>query len=470
VAHKTSTLALALLAGAIIAALASFGCGGGGGNPASPGAPSGNPPGGGSTTGLPWDSGSYFPQWQSVTPANVISLSYDAGKTEQQNGAALVAAIAALRPGDMLQIGSGRWSVNSFWNVVLQGQAGAPIWIVAAPGATPVITRPDANQNVMNVGSGTGNMTRYVCFRGLEFTGGDTLIRLYHCENVWIDQCHIHHGSGVGITSNTENTRNLYLTRNQIHHPGGPGDSSEGLYLGANNSAVRMSHSIVALNHIHDCGGTQGDGIELKQGSYNNWIVENHVHDTNYPGIIAYGTDGLGVNVIERNTVYNSADNVMQVQGEAIVRNNLLINGATGFHSHDHQGQTRNLQVVHNTIVNMGRATNLSSWNSRSGMVFANNAVYSQNAQSIHFPGGATGVTVAGNVVLGPVTGVTTGSTTGNGLSDFAGLTWDARSRDGAPSASSALIGRADSAHAVAKDILGRTRVAPADAGAYDRP
>ena len=369
-----------------------------------------------------------------------------------------------------MEIGNGTWSVNSFWNVVIQGRADAPIWIAAAPGAAPVITRPDANQNVMNVGSGDGNVTRYVCFQGLEFTGGDTLIRLYHCENVWIDQCHIHHGDGVGITANTEDTRFLYITRNHIHHPGGADDSCEGMYLGANNSAVRMSQSIVALNHVHDCGGTQGDGIELKQGSFNNWIAENHVHDTNYPGVTVYGTDGRGVNVIERNTVYNSSDNVMQVQGEAIVRNNLIINGATGFHSHDHQGQTRNLQVLHNTIVNAGRATNLSSWNGRSGMVFANNAVYSQNSNSINFPNGSMGVTVAGNVVVGPVAGASSGFVAGNGLADFGNLSWNAGNRDGTPSASSALLGRGDAGHAVAKDLQGNTRAAPVDAGALERP
>jgi hypothetical protein len=231
-----------------------------------------------------------------------------------------------------------------------------------------------------------------------------------------------------------------------------------------------MSHSIVALNHVHDCGGTQGDGIELKQGSYNNWIVENHVHDTNYPGIIAYGTDGWGINMIERNVVYNSGDNVMQVQGEAIVRNNLIINGATGFHSHDHQGQTRNLQVLHNTIVNTGRATNLSSWNNRSGMVFANNAVYSQQAASIHFPNGSTGVTVAGNVVLGSVTGTSSGFIVGNGLSDFVNMSWNAGSRDGTPSPASALLGKGDPAYAAARDIQGNPRTPPVDAGASERP
>ncbi len=58
---------------------------------------------------------------------------------------------------------------------------------------------------------------------------------------------------------------------------------------------------------------------------------------------------------------------------------------------------------VHDTIVNAGRTANLSSWDGRAGMVFANNAVYSRDAESVRFPGGSTGVTLAGNVVLGGV-------------------------------------------------------------------
>jgi len=404
-----------------------------------------------------------------VTPTQTISFNYNSAQTPTQNGAALAAAINALTPGQRLEIGTGTYSINMWFNVVLQGSAAAPIWIVAAAGATPVLTRPDAAQNVMNVGS--GSPTAYVCFRGLEITGGDDLIKLYQCSNVWIDQCHIHDGSGVGIAANSANTSYLYITRNHIHHPGLPGDTGECLYLGANNSAVRMTNSIVALNHCHDTyGTTQGDGIEVKQGSYGNLIAENHVHDTNYPGILVYGTDALGINIIERNVVYASNDNTMQVQGEAVVRNNLIMDGATAFASTDHQGLTTNLQVVHNTIVNVARAANLSSWNGRAGMVWANNACYSQTAESIRFPNGSSGVTLAGNVVLGPVVGASSGWTNGTGLADFTNVTWNAANRDGTPSAASPLNAAANAAYFVSSDINGAARTAPADTGAFERP
>jgi hypothetical protein len=292
-------------------------------------------------------------------------------------------------------------------------------------------------------------------------------LRLESCSNVWIDQCYVHDVDGAGITANTKPTSHVYLTRNEVH---GTANTGEGMYLGGNNGSANMSHSVIAQNYVHDTGGYQGDGIELKQGCYDNWIVDNLVHDTYYPCIIAYGTDGMPVNRIERNVVYNCWDNVMQVQGEAIVRNNLIMNGKHGFHSHDHQGLTRDLVFEHNTVINNGTAAYLASWYNRPGMVFANNVVYSgQEEAAIFNGGGAGGVVRAGNVHVGPVYGAnpTLGFTPGNGLVDFEDVTWDGARRNALPSSTSALLGAADAAHAAALDLHRMTRVGSIESGAY---
>ena len=366
-------------------------------------------------------------------------------------------------PGDRLLIGSGTYSIAAFFRIDLQGTAVAPIAVEAAPGAAVVITRPDPFENVINVGRSAP--ARFLALRGLEIEGGDTGLRLWDCENIWIDRCHIHHCGGPGLSANAVDTGFLYITRNEIDHTGG---SAEGLYLGGNGGSVIMRHSIVALNHVHDTRGSQGDGIELKQGSFGNWIVENHVHDTRYPCILVFGTDGRARNLIERNVCYRSDDNVLQVQGEAVVRNNLLIGGARGFESFDHQGQTRDLVVVHNTIVTTGRGANLASWNGRPGMVFANNAVYSQAGDAIRAVNGAAGVAFSGNVAFGGVIGFAGGYATGSGLGDFRNVTWDATQLDARPRAAGAIIGTADPLRLVPRDLLGRKRLAPLEAGCLE--
>lgn len=396
-------------------------------------------------------AGAYEPAWANIVPTRVIALAPRPGANDAENGASLVRAAASLKPGDKLEIATGTYSVGQMWDLRVSGTAAAPVWIVAAKDARVIITRPDARQNVLNVGQ--GGAVAFLALRGIEITGGSHGVRLGQCRDLWLDGCHIHHTGEVCLSANSADTERLHLTRNHIHDGAG---HAEGMYLGANNGEHIMSQSVIALNHIHDCRGEQGDGIEVKQGSWGNLIAENHVHDTNYPCITVYGTAGKPVNVIERNLCYNSGDNVMQVQGEAIVRNNVLINGAgAGFASTDHQGTTLNLQVIHNTIVNGGHAFRGGSWNGREGMVLANNVIYSRDASALHFANGSNGVVSRGNVVFGA--GAIEGCVKGGGLADFADLSWDASRHDATPAAG-APFDHADPRHLIAKDLKGKPR------------
>lgn len=410
----------------------------------------------------PLHAADYDPSWAAIAPLRTLALTPPAESDPLENGSALVKAVADLLPGDCLEIGTGTYSVNRLWDITVSGTATAPIWIVAAYEAQVVITRPDARQNILNVG--TSRPVSYLCLRGLEFTGGSHGLRLGQCRQVWVDSCHIHHTGEVCLSANTANTSHLYLTRNHIHHGSG---HAEGMYLGGNNGDVIMSESVIALNHIHDCRGDQGDGIEVKQGSWGNLIAENHVHDTNYPCITVYGTNGMPVNIIEKNLCYNSGDNVMQVQGEAIVRNNILINGAgAGFASTDHQGKTRNLQVVHNTIINTTHAFRASSWDSREGMRLANNILYSREGNAVHFPAGSSGVTITGNISVGG--GPKAGCSPGRGLEDFKSLSWDASRHDATPSAA-APFDHADLRHLIDTDHHSKPRDGARTSGAIAR-
>lgn len=418
----------------------------------------------------PWQVGRTSPPWSEESPKRILQLRHDPRKTDLENGIALRNAVRTLQPGDMLRIGPGRYSIAQKFDVDLRGIAKAPIWIVGADARQfPVITRPNARQNVMNVGE--RSRTEYLCLRNLEFTGGSTLLRFYDCHHLWLDRCHLHDAGAEGITANSRDTSHLFVTGNHFHNFTNPNATGEAMYLGGNHGKVVMSYSVIAENHVHDCGGKQGDGIEVKQGSHDNWIYRNHVHDTNYPCILAYGTGGRGLNVIEQNTCYRSNDSVLQVQGEAIVRNNLLLAATgAGFASTDHQGKTKDLSFVHNTIISRRRGANLSSWNDRPGMVFANNAVYTDRGDALRFPNGAEGVYVSGNVLVGQVSGVKDGFIVGKGLTDFVNVSWDGAKRIATPAQNSSLIGRANASYAVAVDITGNKRGSRDTAGAFDVP
>lgn len=396
-------------------------------------------------------AGSYDPAWASAEPSRVVQFAASAIADDAQNGDGLVKAIEGLVPGDRLEIGAGTYSVRRLWDLTVSGTAARPIWIVAAKDAKVIITRPDARQNVLNVGQ--GKPVEYLCLRGLEFTGGSHGVRLGQCQNVWIDQCHIHHTQEVCLSANSADTHHLYLTGNTIHDGNG---TAEGMYLGGNHASVIMSESVIALNHVYNCRGTQGDGIEVKQGSWGNLIAENTVHDCNYPCITVYGTGGKRPNVIQRNVCYRSGDSVMQVQGEAIVRNNLLIDGKNAaFASTDHQGKTVDLQVIHNTMINTGHAFRGGSWNARANMILANNVIYSREQNALHFANGYEAVTIVGNVVLGD--GPKPGCTKGRGLQDFKQLSWDGGQLDATPVAE-APFENGVRKYRLAVDLLGQPR------------
>jgi hypothetical protein len=394
------------------------------------------------------DDSRYAPAWANIAPQRVI-------KHAGPGGESLVKAVAALQPGDQLVIAAGTYHVERMWDIRVSGTAEAPIWIVAKEGAQVVLTRSDDRQNVVNIGQ--GGAVEYLCLRGVEITGGSHGLRLGRCREVWIDRCHIHHTGQVCLSANSADTSGLFLTRNHLHHGGGHG---EGMYLGANEGEFIMSESVIALNHIHDCRGSQGDGIEVKQGSWGNLIAENNVHDTQYPCITVYGTAGKPVNVIERNLCRRSDDHTMQVQGEAIVRNNVLISAkGSGFASTDHQGKTVNLQVVHNTIINAGHAFSGGSWNGREGMVLANNVLYSRDENALHFANGKDGVVIAGNVIVGH--GPKEGTSPGRGLEDFVGLDWDGGKHDATP-ANGAPFEKAEARYLLETDFSGQPRTSPA--------
>ena len=142
--------------------------------------------------------------------------------------------------------------------------------------------------------------------------------------------------------------------------------------------------------------------------------------------------------------------------GEAIVRNNVLINGAgAGFASTDHQGKTLNLQVIHNTIINSAHAFRGGSWNGREGMLLANNVLYSRDANALHYANGNAGVTSTGNVVFGD--GPKDGCVKGRGLEDFPNVSMAGSKHDATP-ASDARFESADPKFLIQTDFHGKPR------------
>ena len=378
-------------------------------------------------------------------------------------GGDLRTAIAALKPGEELVLRGGTYTFSSAFRVTVNGLAEQPIVVRAKDGERPVIQQTNAGQNIIEISG-----SRYFVVRGIEFIGGSHGIRLMDSDFVTIEDCEIHDTGDVALSANSGGTyEGLKLLRNHIHHTNGTG---EGMYLGCNSDACRVANSLIEGNYIHHTNGPtveQGDGIELKEGSYGNVIRDNVIHDTNYPGVLTYSTVGNGpANTIEGNVIWNSNDNAIQSAADVIIRNNIVLDGPIALQSHQ-TGSPSNIQVVHNTILTEGDGIDVR--NVVGPVVIANNAVYSQSGTAIRLlSGNLSLVSVAGNVGHGGLSGASSGFLEGKGIgADFVNAHYGVPPINVFPKSGSALIGAASATHVASADFNGTSRSGSTDAGAY---
>jgi len=376
----------------------------------------------------------------------------------------LPGAIATLRPGDELVLRGGTYTFSSRFLITVNGTAAAPVVIRAKNGERPVIEQTNPGQNVMEVSD-----SQYLVLRKIAFTRGSHGIRLMNSDFITIEDCEIFETGDVALSANSGGTyEGLRILRNHIHHTNGTG---EGMYLGCNNDGCRVKNSLIEGNYIHHTNRLtvdQGDGIEIKEGSFNNIIRDNVIHDTKYPGIITYSTVGNGgPNIVEGNIIWNTTDNSIQIAADAIIRNNIIIGSPVAFQSHQ-SGQPSNIQLVNNTVIATGNGVNVR--NVVGDVLIANNAIYAKSGAAIRLISGNTAlVRVHGNVGQGGISGISTGYAEGNGLSaDFVAAHFNGGPPiDVFPKSGSALIGAADSNYLTQIDFNGTARRNKADAGAY---
>jgi hypothetical protein len=378
-------------------------------------------------------------------------------------GGNLRAAIAALKPGEELRLAGGTYTMDSGFRVTVNGTAQQPIVMRSKDGERALIQQTNAGQNVFEI-SGSSNFV----VRNIEFTGGSHGIRLMSSSFITIEGCEVHDTGDVAISANSGGTyEGLKILRNHIHHTNGTG---EGMYLGCNSNACRLANSLIEGNYVHNTNGPtveQGDGIELKEGSYGNVIRDNVIHDTNFPGIITYSTVGNGAaNIVEGNVIWNTNDNGIQSAADSIIRNNIVLGSPIALQNHQ-AGSPSNMQVIHNTVIN--NDAGIIVRNVVGPVVIANNAVYAQSGSAIRLVSGNLGmVTVAGNVGQGGLSGASSGYVEGKGIgADFIAATFGVPPIDVFPKAGSALIGAASAAHTAPLDFNGTSRAGSSDAGAY---
>lgn len=372
-------------------------------------------------------------------------------------------AVENLRPGDTLNVHAGTYSESNRISIRAIGTKLAPVVIRAADGEKrPHITRPAnaAAQNTINI-EGAEHLT----IAGLEISsnGGDGVRLTDRPAHITLDDLVIHDVS-VGINFRSS-MHDIVVRRSRIFRTNNTG---EGIYVGCDHGQCIVRNALIEYNWIYDTlAATQGDGIEIKPGSHSNIIRNNVIHDTHWPCILLYGTQGKPRNIVEGNLMWNCGDSGIQAAADAVIRNNIVLDSPDiGFNSRPHQGiSPQNLEFVHNTIIGGDPCLYLHDWNRKTGLIFANNVVYCGNNPSR--VGRLGGVAASGNVFLPGIHEFPTNTyTVGNSLeNDFT----DLDNRNAYPGPESALLNAGDADYVTELDFNGSRRQGRVDAGAFSR-
>ena len=405
-----------------------------------------------------------------------------------------------LQPGDELVFGAGVYDAGgTAIKIKYRGTAANPITMRPANGANVEFTRtfngnPSGQKNMFEL-LGAQHLT----IKGFEFTAGSRTIWLRDDETVpgsrvttkfvTLEGNHIHHTLGNAITANFSGStyEGLHFLNNEINNTGAEG---EAFYLGCNHNACQMFDSVIEKNYIHDLvgepgNGFQGDGIEIKLGSYNNIIRDNVIVNTLFPGITAYGVAGQGgPNIIEGNVLIDIQNHGIQVASDAVIRNNLILSSRyDGIHVQNHQSAVPgNLDIINNTIrsnVDNDYSTSFISGhairiNNPAGGTWSgpikidNNALYPDGPDTFQSRSIGTyqltpgGVTANNNIASATAQDLTVDSS-GNLASDFVNI----QGLNAFPKAGGKLIGAGAAGLQPSEDFNGTSRSGSNDIGAY---
>ena len=385
-----------------------------------------------------------------------------------------------LKPGETLVLHGGIYSQSC--RRLITGRNGnktQPIVIQAAPGETPILTRPGNKKHSYSQNNIEIENSSYLVIRGLKFQGGDIGVRFMGTtHHITFEENEIYETGANALSMNSGNSDSMFVRRNHIHDTGLDTSTTsvgEGMYLGCNSDTCRVTNSLIEGNYIHDLRATSSggnDGIEVKVGSYGNFIRDNVIHDTNigtsYPCIFVYG-GGLGVNTVEGNAMWNCGEAIYAVS-DAIVRNNIVIGSNTGIASYPHVqvAQMKNLTIVNNTIYGSGECLHLG-WSNVTNAILANNAAYCASTTAVNGSGlGGAQVDARANYVKGAMIGASLDNLRffDGGSPDSAFVspaTWDFW-----PTWTSILRENADVTYSPLEDFNNTPRTAPVDVGAYE--
>ena len=401
-----------------------------------------------------------------MLPASALAVEVELGPTDDVS-----ALTSSMQPGDVYTFTGGLYELETgpTWRGV--GTESEPIILKAKEGDTPVI------QITSGGAVATLEDAAYITIEGIVFTGNDQWnvedsganwygLRVNNSSNITIENCEIRQTVRQGILA-TGDGAGLVVRRTHIHDI----LRDDAIYAGCGNGTCAQSAGLIENNWLHDFQGSNADGIEIGPNSFGFEIYDNVIYNSADGGIATKATNFGDPNIVEANVVWATTNEGIDIDGGAIVRNNIVFNtqgyGITS--GPDDVASAGAIVISHNTIVGTASAGILvDRWAGADGMVLANNAVTNVTGIAMDLEVDEFNF-LAGNVATGLVVGATEGFEGGGGLGDYV----DPEEWNFWPSGDSNLIGSADvsaDSYVPSLDFNGLPRPGDApDVGALER-
>ncbi len=361
----------------------------------------------------------------------MLATGASAAELTVKPGDDLATLTGSLKAGDVVTFEDGTYALTSTLRWSGQGTESQPIVLQAAPGAEPVLQLADGGWIAQL------DDASHVTIRGLGFQGGPAWmeegtagLRLGGelVTSVTVEGCSFSQLGGAPLSVSTH-AQFIEITGNHFRQI----LDDTVISLGCSSAGCVVQDSLILGNRVHLVGGEWTWAVRLDHGVHSTRVIDNVVFDLGYGGIYVGSTEYEPANEVQGNAVWATGGPGIEVQGAALVVNNLVLDaGSYGIASSNPGRDTlEGAIIVHNTVVDAkGWGVHLEDWPNRPGMVFANNAVAVPTGRAVHFRIEEEEVDTttwsAGSVLTGLVEGLADEAyTAGAGYSDFTSVDWN---------------------------------------------
>lgn len=318
-----------------------------------------------------------FCLWSQPGPAQAATLEIGPGDD-------LVGLTQSLGPGDEVVLANGNYPIESTLVISTLGTEDAPVTLRArSPGQAILQVAPNAE------GVRPGTLLRvdaasWVTLSGLVLQGDETWTQvedpryyglvINESSQITVRDVEVHSVNRTAVYLSGNNT-DIRLEKLNVHDVA----DGAGIYVGCSDASCWTTGLVIDKSWVHDIQGANASGVVLSHGTQGATLTDTVIYATTRFGLYLGSTERGAENVVERNAIWSAVEAGVLVEGNAMLRNNLIFNvdGRGIWTRNPDRGSWSDLVISYNTIADTtGWAAELDDWQEADGrLVLSSNAL-----------------------------------------------------------------------------------------------